>query len=295
MSLASWIERHRPESLRDREIAKALHDIRHRTMSPDLRADLLWRIQRLAPNVSVELDSKPRLRAFADVFKVFSWQKFRLRIQRAKVESDQGGVVGFWGVLRFRRRKAATIARTMYVGARVVKHDYFAIEPQFRNRALAPLILKSSFDYYVSIGIEFVGVHAALETGRYYWARCGFDFIPGERAKVDAWFQEVLQGLGIAFDTSIFSHANDYTTLSGLVSPSEVSLEQIAACTTKSRDEVVEAAKKNGLKMDQEIDLARAIMLTGPDWLGVMWLDPAGHDRRVFENYFQLRVQSLQV
>lgn len=294
MPLVSWIERHLPEPLRDREIARALQDIRRRAANPDLRSDLIWRIQRLAPNAAVALDSRPRLRAFSDVFKVFNWQSFRLRINLAAVGDDQGEVIAFDGVLRLRRQRAARLVRTVRVGQRFVVHDLFAIEPEFRGRGLAPAILKSSFDYYDRIGIQVVVVHAALETGRHYWARCGFDFLPGERAKVDAWFNEVLQGLGIVFDTSSFTHANDYTTLSGLVSPEKVSLEEIAACTTMPRDHVVEVAEKNGLTMDEKIDLARAIMLTGPDWEGILRLDPAGHDRRVFENFFQLRVQSLQ-
>jgi GNAT superfamily N-acetyltransferase len=297
VSAVNWIERHLPERLRNADIAKALREIKSRIIDPDLRADTLWRINRLLlVDDEITLDSRPRRAAFSDIFEVFSWRKFRLKVRVAAVSDHANGQVVFVGNLRMYGQNAALIKRTLAVGDRWVEHDYFAVEPRFRNRGLAAGLLKTSFDYYDRIGIRVVIVHAALETGRHYWARVGFDFLRDEdRKRVDDWFQKVLTSFGLTYDTSTLGHANDYTTVSGLLPRQTASLSEICnAVGGLNRKKVEKIAEKNSVGMDEQLDLARAIMLTGPDWWGKLTLDPTSHDRRVFENFFQIRTQALR-
>jgi hypothetical protein len=140
-----------------------------------------------------------------------------------------------------------------------------------------------------------VVVRAALETGRWYWGRLGFEFVSlAERTALARWGRAVVRALGAAVDVSTTYEARQWALLGSTPPQIGTSLQAIAEAMPRSRfqhfnglrirDYLQLIAQANRLRFDQQIDLGRAIMLSGPDWQGWFPLHDAAR-RKQLEYY----------
>jgi hypothetical protein len=192
------------------------------------------------------------------------------------------------------------LIRHLQLDAGRVGHELLRVQRPYRGAGLAILLLDRSFAFYQECGLRLVAVHAALETGRWYWARLGFDFeTPTERAFVAGWGVLALEALGepllpitaparrwaqlgTASPPRMVSLRELHTAVSAhvkrrLADPHEAATYQNLAVAMRERlggdwidhDRFAACAHENGVALDEQIPLGRAIMLTGPDWNGV--------------------------
>lgn len=288
------------EPARSPRVALALADVlRPRGAQGNARDDLLWRINRLG---EVKLDSPGRLAAFSDVVAAFrpSGFKFRPAYSLCRSTPDNGGVLTLAGELWSGGVKAAEFQRELWVGNRIAYHAYLRTADGFRGTALAPVVLRQSFLYFDRIGIDRALVHAGLETGVYYWARCGFDFVdPTEAQAVHDWFEGCLLALGRNIDISAVRRAYDLA-LVGKAADENVSFSELANALGRGApganivNHFQERARLNGIAYDEQIELGKAIFITYPDmWWGVLDLDLGGDQRTLFEVYAQSRIRMM--
>lgn len=258
------------------------------------RDEMLWRIARLRGEMA--LRTRLRQSAFSEIFGAFTPAGFVFRADGTycRATSRQGGVLAIGGELYWRGQIAATLNRRLFFGAGIAGHDLLRIEEPFRDAGLAVVVLARSFQLYDNIGLRKVLLQASLTTGRWYWARCGFDFLTDEdRRRVHAFVQYVLDALGVSIDTRGFTSAEQFALI-GKAQGMTTSLEAIATAVGSSqfREELEkDIAPGNGIEMTDLIDLGRALMISGPSWNGV--LDLQGPGRTAFEAYAQGRLRKL--
>lgn len=273
----------------------------------DMAGELRRRIDELGP---LALDTQARQEAFKEVLEAITPPGFDLFAlpDSCRIDPVDHAIVICGAVVdQARRQVVGTIVRELSLDAADVKHEFLELQRPYRGAGLATLLLKRSFDFYDTIGVRRVLVHAALETGRWYWARLGFDFAsPGDRAFVAAWGIIALQALGepvLAPDAparrwaqlgsgdpeATVSLRELHTSMNVLVSAAladpatRPQFEQLAtAFSTRlragwlERERFVAVAEQNGLAFDDRVSLGRAIMLTGTDWQGVFDLTSQG-------------------
>jgi GNAT superfamily N-acetyltransferase len=272
------------------------------------------------------LDTRPLQDTMLEVFEAFTPAGFALYPIpdecRVLVTGGQQIMVAGTVVDATLRQTVGTIARHLDLDAGTVDHQFLRVQKPYRGGGLALLLLDRSFRFYERVGLQRVTVHAALETGRWYWARLGFEFEhPLERVLIASWGVTCLRALGeplIAPDAP----ARRWAQLGSGDPPREVTLEQLhdavstfvahvadpahedtyqqlgavlsarlgADWLDMARFELLAAA--NGIEIDEPIALGRAIMLTGIDWHGVFDLahKPA---REAFNEELQSRLRKL--
>ncbi len=59
-------------------------------------------------------------------------------------------------------------------GEKIVKHSFFKLSPDLRNKGLAKKVLNDWLDLYEEIGIQKIDINANIDVGGYAWARYGF-------------------------------------------------------------------------------------------------------------------------
>jgi hypothetical protein len=195
------------------------------------------------------------------------------------------------GMLLDGSQAACTFQREIVLDTGIAIHHYLKVEPAMRAAGIAPGLLKQGLDLYDALGLRRILVHAALETGRWYWARCGFDFASDQdRRLVTGYFDAVVSALGISVDTTSISTAYEYA----LAGPGiTASMRDVAALLPASAEpEFQRRAAENDIDFAAQISAARAIMLCGPDWHGVMPLH--GPQRTQFELYLQSRLSIVR-
>lgn len=286
------------ELLRDPKTAVALLDIRRRAPA-SAREDLLERIDRLQGAV---LDSSTRLAVFDDVIAAFcpSGFHFKANPDECRVAPAPHAALIIDGELWNGGQKVATLRRHLNVQERFAYHEFLRAEPEFRGTALAPLVLRQSFLYFDRIGIERAVVEAGLETGTYYWARCGFDFLrPAERAEVIHWVAFILATLRRDIDITGLTAAYQLATI-GKASDEHVSFAEIARALQPAGVEpdlqrgLTDIAIANGFAYETPIDLGKAILLAYPKtWWGYLDLDITSGQRTIFETYMQSRIRIM--
>lgn len=273
----------------------------------DLGADLRQRIDELG---QVTLDSQARQAAFGEIldaitppgFDVFPFPD-ECRVDPADHSIELVGAV----VDQARRQVVGVINRKLVLDIASVKHEFLRLQRPYRGAGLTPLLLERSLAFYDSIGIRHVHVHAALETGRWYWARLGFDFAtPGDRGLVATWGTIALMALSEKL-LPPDSPARRWAQLGSGDPPVLISLEDLRAKmevlvaagladpATRAQfedlenaysglfgvgwmdvDRFVACAEDNGFAVADDVPIGRAIMLTGPDWNGVFDLSNQG-------------------
>jgi hypothetical protein len=254
-------------------------DARRAAGVADLGAELR---QRIADLGDLRLDTPERQDAFREVFAAFTPAQFGFFAMPDECAiATASNTIQVSGVLvdTQNRQCVGPMRRTLVLDVHFATHDYMALQQFYRNHALAPVLLTQAFAFYDTIGILVVFVQAGLETGRWYWGRLGFEFFrPAERAAVRRWGRAIVSALGAPVDVGAISEARHWALLGSTPPQIRTSLEAIADAMPRSRFkhfggapirrylEVV--AERNRLRLDQEIDLGRAIMLSGPDWYG---------------------------
>ena len=199
----------------------------------------------------------------------------------------------------------AEIVRDVLLDQRAAVHELLKVQDVYRGVALSNVLLDQAFPLYRQIGLDQVLVHAAMETGRWHWARLGFDFLEADdRTIVMAWALGALGGLGkAAFDPN--APARRLAQL-GSGSPQETASMQHVRVAVQAQvaawgadpamkpnvdalvaewdrrslaetggqfdmldaDRVRVIAARNRLQVTDQIAPGKAIMLTGPDWWG---------------------------
>jgi GNAT superfamily N-acetyltransferase len=253
-----------------------------------LQKRLLWRMGELTNAQSIDLGE--HIGDFPEVSRGFTIPGFETRvvshdkegklISKASIE-DGGSIVvtgGLWveGIGEY----AASFKRRLQFAPGWAVHEQLVIAPEHRGKGIAPRFLLSSFALYDKLELEEAHVVAGLETGRWYWAHMGFDFMkPGERDLAHGWANEVCSALGVDCSLGPDSSAGQIARLD---CEREVSLEILAQAMPNQRKRLEEeVAETNGMAMGRPISLGRAIMLTGPEWRGFLQLQ--GPHRLAFE------------
>jgi hypothetical protein len=286
------------------------------------RAELQTRIDDLG---DMHLTDTARHYAFREVYDALTPTGFRLmpypdrtaitvaghvlNIEAVVVDETVGQVVG-------------AIERRFELDNGFVDHQLLRLERPYRGAALSLVLLNQAFPFYRSIGLDRVLVHAALQTGRWQWARMGFEVVPGERPLIDTWSALCLTALGEPIlgpgyrtselallgsapggrETS-FEELRDQLELAlpGLLADpthgpiwTAVSneLERRSRAETqgtwgwRDEDRWRALADANRLQYDEQAPVGKVVMLAGPDWHGTFDLqDPAA--QAVFDQEFQ--------
>lgn len=285
--------------------AQILRDIAARRASgiADLGAELRQRIDDLG---SLDLDTVDRQQAFAEVFDAFKPPNFDLYPRPDDCEiSVSGHLIRISGVIvdTANQQLVGEIVRTIALDTRLAEHNLLRLQQPYRDNALTPVLIWQSFNFYDQIGLLFVLVHAGLQTGRWYWARLGFESAgPTFRSRIQRWGRAVNAALGSPVDVSSFAEARQWA-LAGATPPIvDTTFEEIARAMPRARwahfagqsfgSYLGIVADANRLRFDEPIPLGRAIMLSGPDWRGFFPLqDPAR--RQQLELYMLNRLRRL--
>jgi hypothetical protein len=269
------------ERLRTPEVARRLDDLRRRPPPPDLAGEWRKRIDVLG---DLPLNSRARRDAFADMVSAFSLNGLRqvMAPERCRCAPTQHAV-SLAGRLVRGDRLVATWHREILLDQGGVIHHLLDVEPPFRRAGVAPGLLLQGLDLYDRLGLDAVFLHAALDTGRWHWARCGFDFLEDEdREPVVGFYNAVVALTGLPLDTSEFTHASQYALAGSSDETLRLSFARIASLLGVEGGRALrERAHANGIDFQAEIPVGQAIMLSGPAWRGVLLL--RGPSRAVFE------------
>lgn len=214
------------------------------------------------------------------------------------------------------------IVRDVVLEHRFVTHELLRVQRAYRGSRLSLVLLNESLPVYRRLGVSAVHLHAALETGRWLWARLGFDFVnPGEQIAVNIWANIILSAIGQPM-LDIQAPARRLAAIGTATTPQEcITLENLhqaavdghAAWQAKpavkalidpiissidaqmrlewggrfgafDQDRLEIIARSNGMTMTDPLPIGKAIMLSGPDWHGVFDLDdPAAADAFIRE------------
>ncbi|HEU4905411.1 MAG TPA: hypothetical protein VFT19_04760 [Solirubrobacterales bacterium] len=244
-----------------------------------LREQLLWRVEQLTRGQSIDLAE--HVDHFPEVISGFGTTAIEpVLVARddegklmSKASLEDGGSLVVTGFLRAMAGEfVGSFKRRLQLEPGWAVHEQLVIVPEHRGKGIAPEFLLSSFDLYDRLGLEEVHVLAGLETGRWYWAHMGFDFMKaGERTMVLAWANEVVAALGLE-GLEIGEHSSA-GQIARLDCDEEISLEALAQAMPNQRERLEEkVALTNGMEMTRPITLGRAIMLSGPEWRGFLQL-----------------------
>jgi hypothetical protein len=279
------------------------------------RAELTRRVDELDDG---PLASQARHEALAELYANFTPPNFRLvpfpddslvetaghRIRiRAMIVDDRIGQV------------VAEIDRDLHLDAEAVNHELLRIQRAYRGSALSLVLLQQAFPLYRQLGLRLILVHAALETGRWQWARLGFEAVPADRSLVMSWATVALGGLGVplidptapirrlaqlgtgeppeevsleqvhAAVAADLTRRQEDPALAGAVTPMVAAWDERSLDETGGRMRMLEPARlamiaaANRITPGEAIPIGKAIMLTGPDWNGYFDLaDQAAQD-----------------
>jgi GNAT superfamily N-acetyltransferase len=287
-------------------------------------AELHKRIEELG---DMPLDRRARHNAFVEVYVALTPSGFQLRTW-----PDETSIGVAPATLRIKGvlvdeiehgQAAAEIERTFVLDAGVVSHELLRVQRAYRGLGLSHVLLNQAFPFYRALQLRSVLVHAALETGRWQWARMGFDFEPDTfRPLMETWAMLCLAALGEPRLPAGF-RANELALLGSEPSGRETSFESLHDAleleisrrladpsTVAAMQEFLEycddrikqemgldlldanrlrrVAAANKLAYDENTAAGKIIMLAGPDWYGVFDLDDPA-TRSIFETEFERR------
>jgi hypothetical protein len=312
-------------SLPERQALMRIADRRRRGVPFD-GSELARRIDELG---DMQLSTASRHDAFAELYAAYTPSGFRLMPfpdDSALYGNEHRVVVRAIIADDTEQQVVGEIERDLILDHDVVRHELLKLQDAYRGSGVSLVLLSQALPIYRRLGLRIVAVHAALETGRWHWARLGFDFAsPSERATAIGWALLALAGLGRA-PVSPDAPARRLAQLGTGSPPEAASMAEVRSAVegelTRWRadpgrrtaaDELAREwdrraraesanrftaldpariallAKRNGLDASQEIALGKAIMLAGPDWKGVFDLaDQASQDAfdREFSRYF---------
>jgi GNAT superfamily N-acetyltransferase len=255
-----------------------------------LRERLLWRVEQLTNSQFIDLAEHAA--EFPELLEGFTTGNVAPRLITREVSAlpkleskatlEDGGSFLVVGALHAADGAyVGTFQRRLQLDPGWAVHELLVLDPPFRGRGIAAELLGSSFSLYDDLGLEQVHLVAGLETGRWYWAHMGFDFLRTEdRELAHAWANEVCEALQV--DPEGLGSEPSAGQLARLRGKRDVTLENLANAMPQQRARIeVEVAAKNDLSMDQPLVLGKAVMLTGPQWRAYLQLQ--GPQRLAFE------------
>lgn len=232
---------------------------------------------------TVELDDDNR-EAFREV-----WDGLSIpRVDLASIDEEcwagpqDGGTIVIKAVIRLDGQPVGIIQRRLMLERRIALHELLFLGPLVRGQGLSVALLMASFALYDKLEFREVQLQAAMETGRWYWARVGFEFIRDEDARVVRdWAETVIEAAGIrGLRPDRYKAAGQFARMGGR---RRLSLGRIAAAMPERAERIEKIAAANDLPLDRRIELGRAVMITGPAWFGR--LDLRGPERAAFNAY----------
>lgn len=231
----------------------------------------------------------------------------RLDPVTARCFSDSSGVcLEVQGTIRAANGvELGEMHRIIHVEGRFASHEFLRIEENYKNYCLAPVMLLGSLGLYEELELEYIILQAGLETGRRYWASCGFDFVDdGVRQAVVAWCRILSAELGHPNVTDGLDRAY---SLVAAGSPEgddsagiEVSLVELGAAIGRREHEIAavgfdlenaklegwdpaDIARRNRLAPDEQIPLGKALFLLLPcDWNGYLPIAGSNPQKTLF-------------
>jgi GNAT superfamily N-acetyltransferase len=66
--------------------------------------------------------------------------------------------------------------RVLNLNTGVAEHNWLKVEPEHRGKGFSAALLLRSFDFYRALGLRRVELDAGIQTGKWHWARVGFEF-----------------------------------------------------------------------------------------------------------------------
>jgi hypothetical protein len=266
---------------------------RQRQAGTPLRDQLLWRMEQLTSGQSFALHDQ--IEHFPELLNGFTLPGFEIQLLpvdhegklACKANLEDGGsllLTGFLHTPRPEFAKVATFRRELRLESGLAFHRVLEVEPPFRGQGLSLKFLGRSFELYDELEFEEVLQQASLATGRWHWARVGFEFFPAsECEEMRKWAARVCEALEIkGLNLDHYSSAAQFARMGG---NRRISLGELAEAVPDCERDLAELAEKNCLALDEKIELGRAVMLSGPDWKSRLVLN--GPSRVAFEIYKQ--------
>jgi len=227
--------------------------------------------------------------ALAEVFEAYEPPGFSLSpmSDRCAIEREDGGSIVIGGKLFAGDREVGLLQRRLLLGFGIAVHELLVLEHGARGFGVSSVLLKRCFALYDELGFERVILQTDL-TGKWHWARLGFDFVlDKERKMVRDWTERALSALGITnLRVEGYESAAQFARMGGT---RKIALEELARALPPERLRITRIAGENGVHLDQEIDLARALMICGPQWWGALELQGPG--RVAFEAYAEAKIR----
>jgi GNAT superfamily N-acetyltransferase len=264
-----------------------------------LRAELLKRAGDLADGDSIDIGAK--IAHFPEIQAGFEVEGFRTRLiprgpmdPGSKLTLGGGGSLLVTGLLHTPLPDSELVAifkRRLQFEDRWAIHEYLEVKPPFRGRGINLRLLQSSFALYEALGLDSVHLKASLATGRWHWARVGFEFHrAADLAAVRDWAVRVCDALELKEpDLPGFSSAAQIVRMGG---DCTTSFAQMSAAMPGEEKRLRSLASENGLDPGTSIPLGRAVMLSGPDWMGRLELN--GPSRVAFDIYASTKGERLR-
>jgi GNAT superfamily N-acetyltransferase len=264
-----------------------------------LREQILWRTGELTSGQSIDLGEK--IEHFPEVKEAFSIDGFKTKLlpksaedPGSKASLEDGGSLLLTGLIHTPPpgpRMVAIFKRRLQLDLGWAIHEYLEVKPEFRGQGINLQLLRRSFDFYDALGLESVHLKASLATGRWHWARVGFEFHrEHDRDAVRDWAVSVCEALKITgLSVENYSSAAQLVRMGG---NRTASLEEIADAMPAERSRLEELAAANELAFNARLDLGRAVMLSGPDWMGRLEL--GGPSRVAFGIYADGKEERLR-
>jgi GNAT superfamily N-acetyltransferase len=277
------------ERRRDPQVAVVLDRLRRQGPTADLGRDYLARIDQLG---DLQLDSRARRAAFPEFVGAFTLAPLRLVMapERCSCTPDNHAVQ-MAGRLHWWDRLVATWHRELVLDRGLVVHHLLAVERPYRAAGVGPALLTQGLELYDRLGMQMIVLRAGLESGKWHWARCGFDFVPGGGGEdmVD-FYETAVSLLGLPIDTSGFRTASEYALASPEVT---ITMSRMASLLgSRATPLVREIAHNNDIDYRAPVAAAKALMLCGPPWDGFLRL--RGPQRAAFDAYLQSRLKAVR-
>lgn len=251
-----------------------------------LRDRLMWRVGELTSSQNIDLAEHSG--HFPEILDAYTLKHITpVLVARdkqgeliSKASLEEGGSIRLTGFLLDDGEFVGEFMRRLQLDRGLAIHEHLVIDPRFRGQGIGARFVHRSLDLYDALGLEQVGLKASLATGRWYWAQMGFDFVVASEVEaIRSWAEKVCAATGIeAEGLDGLTGAPQFARLEGT---RDVSLVEMATALPDHAGRLVDIAVQNGFAADDRMALGKAIMLSGPEWSGILHLD--GSQRRSFE------------
>jgi hypothetical protein len=255
-----------------------------------LREQLVERIEIIGERI--ELDES-NCDLFAEVWEGLSIPRIHLEPveEECWAAPEDGGTIVIKALIQLDGQSIGIIQRRLVLGRRIALHELLFLGQTVRGQGVSVALLLASFVLYDRLELREVQLQAAMETGRWYWARVGFEFIRDTDARlVRDWATEVVEATevrGLRIDR--YTAAGQFARMGGR---RKLALSQIAEAIPSKAGMVEKIAAANDLSMKRRIELGRAVMITGPAWFGR--LDLNGPERAAFNAYAAAKMARIR-